>query len=46
MIEFVIGLLLGAAVGAWGYRYSLKKRPDTVAKLAEQIRAAGDRFSD
>jgi len=44
MIGFIIGVIVGAAVGAWGYRYSLKKRPDAVERIAAEIKAKGDEY--
>ncbi len=37
-MELLIGFVIGAAVGAWGYRYSLKRWPERLERLAEQIR--------
>lgn len=37
-ISFLIGLVVGAAVGAWGYRYALKRDPDALEDLAKEIR--------
>lgn len=44
MIELIIGLVIGAGVGAWGYRYMLKRDPDAIERLAAQARQLGDRF--
>lgn len=44
MIEIAIAFGLGVAVGAWGYRYSLKKRPDAVERIAAEIKAKGDEY--
>jgi len=44
MIELVIGLVIGAGVGAWGYRYLLKRDPEALERLAAQARAMGNRL--
>lgn len=41
---FLIALPLGIAVGAWGYRYLLKRNPSAIERLAAQARQFGDRF--
>lgn len=43
-ISFLIGLVVGVALGAWGYRYMLKRDPDAIERLAAQARQLGDRF--
>jgi hypothetical protein len=42
MIE-LLAFLVGVACGAVGYRYTLKRRPDLIERLAEQARALRDR---
>jgi hypothetical protein len=44
MIEFCAGLLLGVAVGAWAYRYALRRDPDKLEEIAAAIRAAKRRW--
>ena len=44
MIEVIIALVVGVALGAWGYRYMLKRNPDAIERLAAQARRLGDRF--
>lgn len=44
MIGFVIGLVVGAAVGAWGYRYMLKRDPEAVERLADEADKLKDRL--
>lgn len=44
MIEVIIALVVGVALGAWGYRYMLKRDPDAIERLAAQARELGDRF--
>ncbi|MCZ2099115.1 MAG: YhcB family protein [Anaerolineae bacterium] len=44
MIEVIIALVVGVALGAWGYRYMLKRDPDAIERLAAQARQLGDRF--
>lgn len=44
MIELVIGLVIGAGVGAWGYRYILKRSPEAIERLAAQARELGNRL--
>ena len=38
MIEVIIALVVGVALGAWGYRYMLKRDPDAIERLAAQAR--------
>lgn len=44
LISFAGAFVAGAAVGAWGYRYLLKRSPEAVERLAAQARALRDRF--
>ncbi len=44
MIEVIIALVVGVALGAWGCRYMLKRDPDAIERLAAQARQLGDRF--
>lgn len=44
LMQFAVTLLVGVAVGAWGYRYALKRSPEAVERLAAQARALRDRF--
>ena len=44
MIEIALALVVGVAIGAWGYRYMLKRDPDAIERLAAQARQLGDRF--
>lgn len=44
LIPLVVVLLLGVAIGAWAYRYALKRSPEAVERLAAQARRLGDRF--
>jgi hypothetical protein len=37
-ISFLIGVVVGVAIGAWGYRYALKRDPDALEDLAKEIR--------
>lgn len=39
MLEALL-FVLGVAVGAWGYRYMLKRDPAKLEEWADQIRAA------
>lgn len=41
LIPIVIALLVGAAGGAAGYRYWLKRDPEALEALAAKIKAAG-----
>ena len=43
MIE-VLFFLVGLGAGAAGYRYWLKRSPASLEKLADSIKAAGDRY--
>jgi len=43
-MELLIGFVIGAAVGAWGYRYILKRSPEAIERLAAQARELGNRF--
>ena len=40
----IIAFLVGAALGASGYRYYLKRDPARIEKLAAAIKSAGRRF--
>lgn len=44
MFEFAMGLIaglvVGAASGVWGYRYSMKKNPAAVEALAQKWKRA------
>lgn len=40
MIEVIIALVVGVALGAWGF----KRDPDAIERLAAQARQLGDRF--
>lgn len=43
MFEFLAGaLFLGVPVGAWGYRYYLKKDPDRLERWAQAVKRARD----
>lgn len=44
MIEVIIALVVGVALGARGYRYMLKRDPDAIERLAAQARQLGNRF--
>lgn len=44
IISVVIGLVVGVAIGAWGYRYTLKRDPGAIERLAAQARELGNRF--
>lgn len=44
MIEVIIALVVGVALGAWGYRYMLKRNPDAIERLAAQARRLGSRL--
>lgn len=44
MIELVIGLVIGAGVGAMFYRRMLKRDPEALERLAAQARAMGNRL--
>lgn len=46
IIIFIAGLCVGAAGGAWGYRYLLKRRPEAIERLAAQARELGRKISD
>lgn len=37
-MELLIGFVIGAAVGAWGYRYLLKRDPARLEALADKLR--------
>ncbi len=45
MIELIL-FLAGVAVGAAGYRYSLKHQPELVEKLAAKIKAKADELRE
>ena len=40
----IIGLVVGLAFGAMGYRYLLKRNPAAVERMAAQVRAARERL--
>lgn len=45
MIELIVDaaiFLVGAAVGAWGYRYLLKRDPETLEEWARKARSFTD----
>lgn len=45
MIELIVDaaiFLFGAAVGAWGYRYLLKRDPETLEEWARKARSLTD----
>lgn len=44
MIEVIIALVVGVALGAWGYRRLLKRSPEAVERLAAQARRLGSRL--
>lgn len=44
MIEIIIAVVIGAGVGAWGYRYILKRSPEAIERLAAQARELGNRL--
>lgn len=44
IVFLVVGVLVGAAAGAWSYRYLLRKNPAAIDRLAEEARKLGDRF--
>ena len=44
MIEFITGLIVGAALGAAAYRFMLKRSPETLEKWAAEIKAKGDEY--
>ncbi|MBP6708012.1 MAG: hypothetical protein KA223_02530 [Candidatus Accumulibacter sp.] len=44
MIELIIGFVVGAALGAAGYRFALKRNPAMVEKIAAEIKAKGDEY--
>lgn len=44
LIGLIVGLVIGAGVGATSYRYLLKRRPEMVERLAAQARALRDRL--
>lgn len=44
LIGLIVGLVIGVAAGATGYRYLLKRRPEMIERLAAQARELRDRF--
>lgn len=41
LFNVFLGLVIGVAIGAWGYRYALKRDPDAVEELAKEIKRRG-----
>ena len=41
----VICFLLGASVGLWGYRYMLKRDPETLERWAQEAKALGKKYN-
>lgn len=37
-ISVLVGLVVGVAIGAWGYRYAMKRDPEALEALAKEIR--------
>lgn len=37
-ISLLIGIVVGGAIGAWGYRFVLKKDPEALEDLAKEIK--------
>lgn len=44
LIGLIVGLLIGVAAGAMGYRYILRKNPEMIERLAAQARALRNRL--
>ncbi len=43
MYEFLFGaLIVGPAIGAWGYRYYLKKNPEQLEAWAQKLKRLRD----
>jgi len=41
-MELLIGFAVGIVLGAWGYRYSLKRWPNRLEDLAAKIKSKGE----
>lgn len=40
----IVTHLVAAGIGAWAYRYMLRRDPEALERLAQQIRDAGRRI--
>lgn len=46
IIGYVLVFVVGAAAGAWGYRYTLKRDPEKLEAWARAAKLAGEKAKD